>query len=155
MYKNRKKDTNSILTRHKRYLKMLQEKRLIEKLEKEEEDNKKAETLKKFKEQTANQRKKITKLKDDKDQKKAGETQEIYPDPSPEKEMPAFEDTEEKKIAQLTQDNVKEFTKKASKKSSKQKPAWAKTEGQLKKEEKEERDDLIEFSYDLNYEKYR
>lgn len=148
----RKKDTNSILTRHKRYLKMLQEKRLIEKLEKEEEDNKKAETMKKFKEQTSLQRKKIKKLKTEKEQNKAGETQEISPQPSPEKTQPLGE--EEAKVAQLTQENVKEFTKKNPKKSTKARPAWAKTEQQLKQEEEDEIDDLIEFAYDLDYEKY-
>lgn len=152
----KKKDTNSILVRHKRYLKMLQEKRLIEKLEKEEEENKKAETLKKFKEQTSNQRKKITKLKNEKDGNKAQETSpDLLQDTSPVKiEEPVPMPDDDKKVSQLTQENVKEFTKKASKKSSKQKPAWAKTEQQLKKEEEEEIDDLIEFAYDLDYEKY-
>lgn len=63
----KKKDSNSILTRHKRYLKMLQEKKLIEKLEsenKELEGKKKMETIK---DQTAKQRKKIKELKQDKE----------------------------------------------------------------------------------------
>lgn len=39
-------------------------------------------------------------------------------------------------------------------KRNKEKPAWAKTEDQLKKEQEDEIDDLIEFAYDLDYEKY-
>jgi hypothetical protein len=39
-------------------------------------------------------------------------------------------------------------------KTNKAKPAWAKTEEQLNKEQEDEIDDLIEFAYDLDYEKY-
>lgn len=39
-------------------------------------------------------------------------------------------------------------------KSKGQKPAWAKTENQQVKDEEKEIDDLIEFAYELDYEKY-
>ena len=39
-----------------------------------------------------------------------------------------------------------------SKKSSK--PAWAKTEKQLEEEKEKEIDELLEFAYDLDYDKY-
>lgn len=143
----KKKDNNSILIRHKRYLKMLQEKNLLQKLEKENEDNQKEETKKKFMEQTAKQRQKIKTLKTDKDQ---------TVQPSPTKE----EYAEEAKVAKLTKDNLakndehySQIQKTKPNKKNK-KPAWAKTENQLEKEQEEEIDDLIEFAYDLDYEKY-
>lgn len=145
----KKKDSNSILTRHKRYLKMLQEKKLIEKLEHENEENQKKQTMKKFKEQTAQQRKKITNLKTDKEE----DTQQV---------APKIEEPEEvkKPAAKLTKENLarneEQYSQKSKpqKKADKKKPAWAKTEQQLKQEEEEEIDDLIEFAYDLDYEKY-
>lgn len=146
-----KKDQNSILTRHRRYLKMLQEKKMIEKLEKENEEQKKAETMKKFKDQTAKQRQKIQTLRTDKSPERQEEPQTSPPQPAPK---------EEKKIvAALTKENLAKNDEHYSQKSNKPKkakkmPAWAKTENQLKKEQEEEIDDLIEFAYDLDYEKY-
>lgn len=144
----KKKDSNSILTRHKRYLKMLQEKKLIEKLENENEENQKKETMKKFKEQTAQQRKKIKNLKTDKQDNATTANKKENPE------------EEKKAVAKLTKENLarneEQYSQKskASKKADKKKPAWAKTEQQLKQEEEEEIDDLIEFAYDLDYEKY-
>lgn len=144
----KKKDSNSILTRHKRYLKMLQEKKLIEKLENENEENQKKETMKKFKEQTAQQRKKIKNLKTDKQENATTANKKENPE------------EEKKAVAKLTKENLarneEQYSQKskASKKADKKKPAWAKTEQQLKQEEEEEIDDLIEFAYDLDYEKY-
>ena len=146
----RKKDTNSILIRHKRYLKMLQEKKLIEKLEKENKDLENEKKFKTFRDQTALQRKKIKTLKTD----KPGDSNEPAEYTSPAKE-------EQKIIAELTKENLERNDERYSQKQSKQgkradkkKPAWAKTENQLKKEQEDEIDDLIEFAYDLDYEKY-
>lgn len=149
----KKKDNNSILVRHKRFLKMLQEKKLIEKLE---DENKEAETKKKFdsiRDQTAKQRQKIKDLKTDEPN---NNTKEIAP--------AVEEPVEEKKtLGKLTKENLakndehysqKQTKAAAPKKSSKAKPAWAKTEEQLQKEQEDEIDDLIEFAYDLDYEKY-
>ena len=150
----KKKDNNSILIRHKRYLKMLQEKKMIEKLENE---NKEAEDKKKFdtiRDQTAKQRKKIKDLKGDETAvpKQAAENTDLAVTAPLE---------ENKTIAKLTKENLarndEQFSQKpkATKKADKaKKPAWAKTEDQLKKEQEDEIDDLIEFAYDLDYEKY-
>ena len=62
----------------------------------------------------------------------------------------------------LTQDNLSKIDSQASQKklksvgakSSKGKPAWAKTEKQLEEEKEREIDDLLEFAYDLDYDKY-
>jgi hypothetical protein len=35
-----------------------------------------------------------------------------------------------------------------------QKPAWATTEAQLEEEKEKEIDDLLEFAYELDYDKY-
>jgi hypothetical protein len=150
----KKKDANSILVRHKRYLKMLQEKKLIEKLERENEDNQKVETLKKFKEHTAKQRQKITTLKTDKIEELPIQIAKQKEDP-----METAVEEEKKVVKKLTKENLfkneEQYSKKAaSRKGNKKKPAWAKTEEMLKKEQEEEIDDLIEFAYDLDYEKY-
>lgn len=141
----KKKDSNSILTRHKKYLRMLQEKKLIEKVEKENDQNNKEDNFKKIRDQTAKQRQKIMDMKNDNQS-------------SPGKEGASKQDTT--KIAKLTKENLQkndeQFSSKskAAKKADKAKPLWAKTEGQLKQEQDQEIDDLIEFAYDLDYEKY-
>lgn len=94
----KKKDSNSILTRHKRYLKMLQEKKLIEKLEQENEENKKSETFNKFREQTAAQRQKIKTLKKDPQNETAGSSGPVKIEAPQE---------ERKTIVKLTQENLK------------------------------------------------
>ena len=43
---------------------------------------------------------------------------------------------------------------KKSKASKKEKPAWAKTENELEDEKEAEIDDLLEFAYELDYDKY-
>jgi hypothetical protein len=45
-------------------------------------------------------------------------------------------------------------SKKSSKKSSKAKPAWAMTQKQTEEVKEQEIDDLLEFAYDLDYDKY-
>lgn len=41
-----------------------------------------------------------------------------------------------------------------NKKNLKQKPAWAKTEQELEDEKEQEIDNLLEFAYELDYEKF-
>ena len=160
----KKKDHNNILNRHKKYLKMLQEKKMIEKLEKENEDTQKQETFKKFKEKTAKQRQKIKKLKEEKEKTQSPQ-KDTYQSPqqkTKKEESPAQVEApkeENRNIGRLTEENLKKndehySQKNKPKKTNKKMPAWAKTEEQLKKEEEDEIDDLIEFAYDLDYEKY-
>lgn len=61
--------------------------------------------------------------------------------------------------SKLTAENLQkhETVSKASRpqsKALKQKPAWARTEKQQEQDKEEEIDDLLEFAYDLDYEKY-
>ena len=58
----------------------------------------------------------------------------------------------------LTADNLSRASaSKASKKSKPSaaaKPAWAKTAGQIEEDKEAEIDELLEFAYELDYEKY-
>ena len=79
--------------------------------------------------------------------------------------MPPVEVALSKKSAPLTAENLDKYqaekssqalsvaSKKASKKG-KEKPAWAKTEKQQEEEKEAEIDELLEFAYELDYEKY-
>ena len=70
-------------------------------------------------------------------------------------DLTKYDDKPEK----LTSDNLsrmdeKSRTSKKSKASKKSKPAWATTEKQLEDEKEAEIDDLLEFAYELDYDKY-
>ena len=58
----------------------------------------------------------------------------------------------------LTTENLKAASvassKKAAKKGAKGKPAWAQTQAQVEEDKEAEIDDLLEFAYELDYEKY-
>ena len=51
-------------------------------------------------------------------------------------------------------ENSKPKSSQKSKASKKSKPAWAMTEQQLEEKKEAEIDDLLEFAYELDYEKY-
>jgi hypothetical protein len=60
-------------------------------------------------------------------------------------------------VSKLTEANLKkndEIQSRTESKQSKNKPVWAKTAKELKEEEEQDIDNLIEFAYDLDYEKY-
>jgi hypothetical protein len=61
------------------------------------------------------------------------------------------------KVSKLTEANLKkndEIQSRTESRQSKTKPVWAKTAKELKEEEEQDIDNLIEFAYDLDYEKY-
>ena len=58
------------------------------------------------------------------------------------------------KPTQLTEAAHKAVSEKSVKKQKKSKPAWAVTEKQSEKEKEDEIDQLLEFAYELDYEKY-
>lgn len=64
---------------------------------------------------------------------------------------------QEKPASRLTEENLrrseKEAKKKASSKASKR-PAWALTEKDVEEQKEKEIDDLLEFAYELDYEKF-
>lgn len=90
------------------------------------------------------------------------EFEEVMPEPAPKLAAPS-----ESKPLKLTEDNLSKMgssnkgsvgpkSQKSgkSKASKRSKPAWATTEKQLEDEKEAEIDELIEFAYDLDYEKY-
>jgi len=72
-------------------------------------------------------------------------------------EEPTPEKTKAAAPTKLTADSLSQIdkaSKKSSKKSSKAKPAWAMTEKQTEEAKEQEIDDLLEFAYDLDYDKF-
>lgn len=70
-----------------------------------------------------------------------------------------FEDQKAEEDFKLDMNKIDTKSQKSKKSSaktnkSKSKPAWALTEKQEEEEREKEIDDLIEFAYDLDYEKY-
>ena len=73
----------------------------------------------------------------------------------PADELPQARLTEEnlKKNDELSQQETKKKKSQGAKRP-KQKPAWAMTEKELEDQKEREIDDLLEFAYELDYEKY-
>ena len=156
--RKKKIDPNNALLKHKRFLKNLEDQRLKEREEKEREEYEKEEKVYKFKEQAEKQRKKIKDLK--------ATNGEIEEGGSPARSGP--EEEEERQVeqperpAKLTKENLDKHSETASRKAAakppskqqKSKPAWALTEKDLEEQKEKEIDDLLEFAYELDYEKY-
>ena len=54
----------------------------------------------------------------------------------------------------LTEENLKVQSERAASKAAKKKPAWALTEKDVEEQKEKEIDELLEFAYELDYEKY-
>ncbi len=126
-----------------------------EKEDKELEGNEKEEKLAKFRENAEKQRKKIQDLK-----RTGGDEGEVEEE---QQSVAAKEVVVERPASQpsrLTEENLRKnevLSQKASSKPSKKskaKPAWAMTEHDLEEQKEKEIDDLLEFAYELDYEKY-
>lgn len=152
--KNNKKriDPNNALIKHRRFLRSLEENKTKDKEERDLEQKERDERKKKFAEAAAQQRKKVKELKKD------DQFGELNDDGFAQEPLPQARLTEEnlKKSEQLSQ---VEAAKKKEKKSQgskrpKQKPAWALTEKEQEDVKEKEIDDLLEFAYELDYEKY-
>jgi hypothetical protein len=147
--KKKKLDPNNALVKHRRFLKTLEEQKLREKEERDREEGDKDVKVAKFKENAEKQRKKINDLK-----KTGG---------MPEEEVEAAPVEETRSVpAKLTEENLRKSeqmevesrkSKKAGK-AAKSKPAWALTEKEQEEVKEKEIDDLLEFAYELDYEKY-
>ena len=158
--RKKKIDPNNALLKHKRFLKNLEEQRVKEREEKQKEEYEKEEKVYKFKEQAEKQRKKIKDLK-----ATNGEIQEEDGSPArsgPEEEEERQVEQPVEKPAKLTKENLDKHSETASRKAAvkppskqnKSKPAWALTEKDLEEQKEKEIDDLLEFAYELDYEKY-
>jgi len=141
--KRKKVDPNNALLRHRKFLKGLEEQKQKEKEERDKEAAEKGDKVKQFKDIAEKQRKKIADLKQN-----GGVPAADEPD-VPEEAAPS----------KLTEENLRksdqiERESRKSKASKKPKPAWAKTEKEEEEQKEREIDDLLEFAYELDYEKY-
>lgn len=150
---------NNVLNRHKIYLKQLEEDRKYQKEQVDYIVRAEEERKKEFMDKAQKQRQKIYNMKQNQD--------ELF---KPEEVLNGqidanlnFDDYQEEKPAKLTGDNLSKMdarsqksalSSKKSKTSKKSKPAWANTEKQLEDEKEAEIDDLLEFAYELDYDKY-
>jgi hypothetical protein len=94
-------------------------------------------------------------MKENQDELFAGEDEPTKDDEKAElEEVPAGNNNK------LNEDNLSKFDQKSvksskkSQKSKKSRPAWALTEKQQEEAKEEEIDELLEFAYDLDYDKY-
>lgn len=152
-------DPNSILVRHKKFLKQLEKQKNVER---EDEFNTVVERERKtkaFKDQAAKQRDKIRGLKAAEIQRQneeaMGGEDPYYPEEVPVSEKPqalTAQNLEAMSQSQKSQKAPSVASKKGAKKGAK--PAWAQTAQQMENAKEAEIDELLEFAYELDYEKY-
>lgn len=138
-------DPNSILVRHRKFLKQLEAQKNLEKEEVIEAQNEAERKKANFRNQAAKQRDKIKTMKAaevDMQNEEALEDAPISVSSKPDKLT----------AANLKAHSVASSKKCAAKKSGK--PAWAQTAEQMEEEKEAEIDSLLEFAYELDYEKY-
>lgn len=162
----KKKDIFSgILNRHKEFLKNLEAQRKIEQQEIEEQKAFELERAQKFKQQASKQRTKIKIMKENQDLIAADEDLMEFEDPTKNIEQLVEEKVAQKdeKNQKLTEENLSKVGSQKSEKapsakskasSKKSKPAWATTEKEMEEQKEAEIDELLEFAYDLDYDKY-
>ena len=154
----KKKDLfKGVLNRHKQFIQNLQVQKQLEKEELENVKNLEMNKTQKFKDQAAKQRLKIKEMKEN----QAFEQEDVeleFEDQQPAEAEPAQPEklTEEalSKMDQFSQKKSVKSLKSSTKSKKSQKPAWATTEKQQEEEKEKEIDDLLEFAYDLDYDKY-
>ena len=130
--------------RHRNFLKDLEAKKNQEREDAMLTEQMKELKAKTFKEQAAAQREKIKTLK---------VTEEAPAEPQAEAEKPSKLSEAALKAANASQ-KAASSVKAPSQKSKSQKPAWAMTEKQIEDNKEAEIDELLEFAYELDYEKY-
>ncbi len=158
--RKKKIDPNNALLKHKRFLKSLEEQKQRERDERIISEFEKEEKVNKFKDQAEKQRQKIKDLKTN-----GGDAVGNEENGSPARSGPEDDDHEKEQPyvpAKLTKENLDKQSEAASKKAaskpaskaSKAKPAWALTEKDVEEQKEKEIDELLEFAYELDYEKY-
>ena len=145
-------DPNSILVRHRKFLKQLEAQKNLEREEAIEAGNEAQRRKQNFRDQAAKQREKIKGMKTTEINQQNMEVFDAQAAAAPEVEGPPSV------ISKLTSENVKALSQASSKKPAKKgvkgKPAWAQTAAQMEEDKEAEIDDLLEFAYELDYEKY-
>lgn len=147
--RKKKVDPNSILVRHKRFLKTLEAKMQDGKELKSKEAEEKKEKFDKLKTQAEKQRQKIKQLKHTPEDAPTIEEQE-EPKPVKKSKLTAANLVKNEKEIERSE----QASRAASRKAEAPKPEWAKTAENSKKEKEDEIDDLIDFAYELDYEQY-
>lgn len=149
-------DPNNALLKHKKFLKNLEEKRLKEKEDRATEDADKEEKAAHFKEVAEKQRKKISEMKKNGGVPGADDEQAVELTP------PKADEEQLAERAKLTEENLRKSDQiesesrkgKKSKHPKKVKPAWALSAKEEEEQKEKEIDDLLEFAYELDYEKF-
>lgn len=149
-------DPNSILVRHKKFLKQLERQKNVEREENFNALVERERKTKAFKDQAAKQREKIKGLKQAEGTRTAEEGMEpIMEDPVlSEKPQPLTAANLEAISSTGSAAKAPSAASKKGKKGGAAKPAWAQTEQQIEEAKEAEIDELLEFAYELDYEKY-
>ena len=155
-----------VLQRHKDFLKNLAAQKKIEQEEQEEQKVIEIEKTQKFKQQASKQRTKIKIMKENQDLIAAEDAEMEFEDPTKNIEQLVEEKVALKTVEKLTEENLSKMGSQKSEKapslksvksktsSKKSKPAWATTEKEQEDQKEAEIDELLEFAYDLDYDKY-
>lgn len=137
-------DPNSILVRHRNFLRDLEAKKNQEREDIMLNEQMKELKAKTFKDQAAAQREKIKALK----------VSDEGADNVPAQAVSEKHSKLSEAALKAANAEQKASNKAPSVKSKTQKPAWAKTEKQIEDDKEAEIDELLEFAYELDYEKY-
>ena len=155
----KKKPMNGVLLRHRVYLKNLETKKNNEREEIRQAKLDEEEKVKVLKDIAERQRVKVKQMKEEAERETEPEepVEMEFEEPTTKENKPPALPTK------LTSENLSNLdaksqrskkSLKSAKSSKRQKPAWAVTEKQLEDEKEAEIDELIDFAYDLDYEKY-
>ena len=160
--RKKKVDPNNALLKHKKFLKNLEEQRVKDKEDRAMEDADKEEKATKFKEIAEKQRKKISEMK--RNGGVPGAAGNTSDDEGAELTPPKADEEQRAIQSKLTEENLRKSDQiesesrkggaKKSKQSKKAKPAWALTMKEEEEQKEKEIDDLLEFAYELDYEKF-
>jgi len=139
------KKRNPVLQRHRQWLEEFKHKIQEKKMNEELKDKQDREKFEKVREQASYQR--------DTDNENTGELKVIANSPN-KKEENKKQTSPQEQVSPPTNHKEEKHAAQKKKKENKEKPKWAYTEQQVKDEEEEEADDLLEFTNNLDYDKY-
>ena len=141
------------MVRHRKFLKQLEAQKNMEREEQIEAANEAHRKKQNFRDQAAKQRSKIKTMKE-------VEVMQQNEDAGFTASEEAPMSVASSKPDKLTEANLKAHSVASSKKTggakskASAKPAWARTEAQVEEDKEAEIDSLLEFAYELDYEKY-
>ena len=139
--------------RHKKFLRSLEKQKNYEKDGQIEDMMNAQAKTKAFKEQAARQREKIKGLKSSDVQGQNEDFEDVYVPEINAKPQPLTAENLESHARSVKSSKPSVASKKGGRKGP-QRPAWAQTEGMVEENKEAEIDELLEFAYELDYEKY-